>query len=112
MYGINCTLFLASIMMIFSSCNTKNRGEWEVEDVSKDTLFNAETKITDATTLILKINGHSDDSIKVCGIAIPGGDIEKELKVDWYNSKISVPFESYLSKKGSLKIQYYVPATY
>lgn len=96
----------------FVSCNTKNRGEWEVSDVSKDTLLQAETEVSDATTLILKIDGHTDDTIKVHGEKIPGGDIKRELQVDWYNSTVLVQFQAYRAKKGSLKIRYYVPSSY
>lgn len=46
-------------------CHTKNRDEWNVYDVSKDTLLHAETNISDVTTLILKIDGHTDDTIKI-----------------------------------------------
>lgn len=102
------TGFLASV---FISCNTKNRGEWEVSDASRDTMLNAETNVSDATTMILKIEGHTDDSVKVHGMTIAGGNINKELKVDWYNSKVSVQFEAYRAKQGSLKIKFYVPAS-
>ncbi|MCW2264044.1 MULTISPECIES: hypothetical protein [Sphingobacterium] len=96
---------------IFVSCNTQNRGEWEVSDASRDTMLNAETNVSDATTMILKIEGHTDDSVKVHGMTIAGGNINKELKVDWYNSKVSVQFEAYRAKQGSLKIKFYVPAS-
>ncbi|UPZ35553.1 hypothetical protein MUB18_15745 [Sphingobacterium sp. PCS056] len=90
----------AILTAIFVSCNTKNRGEWQLSDMRKDTLFIAET------------DGHTDDSIKVHGISIAGGDIKKELKVDWYNPKVAVRFQAYLAKKGSLKIKYSVPTNY
>lgn len=96
----------------FISCNTKNRGEWEVSAASRDTMLNAETNVSDASTLILEIEGHTDDSVKVHGISIAGGDIKKELKVDWYNPKVAVQFQAYLAKKGSLKIKYFVPTNY
>jgi hypothetical protein len=102
----------AILTAIFVSCNTKNRGEWQLSDMRKDTLFIAETDVSDATTLILEIDGHTDDSIKVHGISIAGGDIKKELKVDWYNPKVAVRFQAYLAKKGSLKIKYFVPTNY
>lgn len=102
----------AILIAIFVSCNTKNRGEWQLSDMRKDTLFIAETDVSDATTLILEIDGHTDDSIKVHGISIAGGDIKKELKVDWYNPKVAVRFQAYLAKKGSLKIKYSVPTNY
>lgn len=108
-FSLMLTGFLAAV---FVSCNTKNRGEWDLSDVSKDTLLNAETDVSDATTLILQIDGHTDDSIKVHGVAIAGGDIKKELKVDWYSSKVSVQFQSYRAKNGSIKIKYYVPSSY
>jgi|GEM_PF-1057968 len=105
-------LVLTTILTaIFVSCNTKNRGEWQLSDMRKDTLFTAETNVSDATTLILQIDGHTDDSVKVHGMTIAGGNINKELKVDWYNSKVSVQFEAYRAKQGSLKIKFYVPAS-
>ncbi|MBB2950088.1 hypothetical protein FHR29_000820 [Sphingobacterium sp. JUb56] len=76
------------------------------------TMLNVESNVSDATTLILEIDGHTDDSIKVHGISIAGGDIKNELKVDWYNPKVAVQFQAYLAKKGSLKIKYYVPTSY
>lgn len=92
----NFALVLTAILTaIFISCNTKNRGEWEVSDASRDTMLNAETKVSDATTLILQIDGHTDDSVKVHGMTIAGGNIKKELKVDWYNPKVAVQFQAY-----------------
>ena len=111
----NYSFILFSIGLLsstFVACDNRNRGVWQVTDVSKDTLLNAETNINDATTIILEIEGHTDDSIKVQGVAVPGGDIKKELKLDWYNSKISVNFEAYRAKKGNIKIQYFVPSSY
>ncbi|MEN5055138.1 hypothetical protein [Sphingobacterium kitahiroshimense] len=112
-----CNKFIFALVLtaiqtaIFVSCNTQNRGEWEVSDASRDTMLNAETNVSDATTMILKIEGHTDDSVKVHGMTIAGGNINKELKVDWYNSKVSVQFEAYRAKQGSLKIKFYVPAS-
>ncbi|MEJ5092090.1 hypothetical protein GEO21_18840 [Sphingobacterium faecium] len=109
----NFALVLTAILTAtFVSCNTKNRGEWQLSDMPKDTLFISETNVSDASTLILEIDGHTDDSIKVHGISIAGGDIKKELKVDWYNPKVALQFQAYLAKKGSLKIKYYVPTNY
>ncbi|GEM64232.1 hypothetical protein SF1_22140 [Sphingobacterium faecium NBRC 15299] len=61
--------------------------------------------------MILKIDGHTDDTIKIHGIAIPGGEILKELGVDWYNSAGLVQFQAYRAKKGNLKIKYHVPSS-
>jgi len=83
-----------------------------VADISRDTIFSAETGVHDASTMILKIQGNSDDSIKVHGFSIPGGNINKELRVDWYTSKISVKYESYRAKKGNIKIEYDVPKVF
>ncbi|WP_139351057.1 hypothetical protein [Sphingobacterium sp. CZ-UAM] len=105
-------MFFFIFSLVFISCNTKNKGEWKVADISRDTIFSAETGVRDATTMILKIQGNSDDSIKVHGFSIPGGNINKELRVDWYNSKISVKYESYRAKKGNIKIQYDVPKVF
>lgn len=58
----------AILTSIFVSCNTKNRGEWQLSDMRNDTLFIAETNVSDASTLILEIDGHTDDSIKLHGI--------------------------------------------
>lgn len=105
-------LFVGFLSTATVSCNNRNRGVWQVPDITKDTLLNAETNIKDVTTMILKINGHTDDTIRVHSIAIPGGDIKKELKVDWYNPKITVKVEAYRAKKGNIEIQYYVPSSY
>lgn len=73
-------LLFIGLLATFVSCNNNNRGVWQVSNVSKDTLLNAETNIHDATTMILTIDGHTDDSIKVHGIAIPGGNIKKRIE--------------------------------
>ncbi|MCS4225787.1 hypothetical protein M2408_001882 [Sphingobacterium sp. BIGb0165] len=73
MFCKNYRFILFSLVFLattFVSCNNRNRGEWRVSDVSKDTFLNAETNISDAITMIFKIQGHIDDSIKVQGVAI------------------------------------------
>lgn len=101
-------LFLISIPLLIS-CDNKNKGEWVVKDVSKDTLLTAETNIQSPSKLILQISGQVDDSIEVRSMRLPGGKIQKEFQVDHYSPKISVQFKSYKAKKGSINIRYYLP---
>lgn len=101
-------LYLIPLFFLIS-CDQKNRGEWLIADVSRDTLLIAETDVKTPTTLLLKISGQVDDSIEVSSIKIPGGKIEEELRYDHYYPKIEVNFKSYKAKKGSLRVKYYLP---
>lgn len=93
------------------SCNSHNKGTWEISDVSKDTTLFAETEVKNSSRLILIITGETDDSIKVHQVKLGGGHLQDTLYLDWYNPLISISFESYQAKKGQLKIAYYLPGS-
>ena len=106
---IKKNLFLLLSCILLTSCNLNNKGEWIISDVSRDTLLTAETRVTSPSTLILKVNGQTDDSIMVHSIVIPGGKIAEEYRVDCYYPKISVQFKAHKAHTGNIKIEYYLP---
>jgi UDP-glucose 6-dehydrogenase len=107
--GHYISMLLCSMLLI--SCDPKNRGEWIIQDVSKDTVLTAITNIKNCNVLILKITGQTDDSIMVRSIPIAGGIINKDLSVDHYDPKISLYFKAHKAKKGNVKISYYLPGS-
>ncbi|MNK09421.1 hypothetical protein D3C87_273800 [compost metagenome] len=105
----NLLLFLSLPIFFLASCDPKNKGQWVITDVSKDTLLIAETKVRHPSTLILEISGQVNDTIEVHGMKLPGGKIQREFRLDHYYPKVSVQFKSYKATKGSLKIKYHLP---
>ncbi len=101
--------FFFVTILVISSCNARNRGEWIITDVSKDTILTAVTKVKKCNRLILEITGETDDSIKINSIEIQGGKILDTITYDWYYPEITVPYEAYKATKGYIKIKYYLP---
>jgi hypothetical protein len=101
--------FTAVISYFFISCSDTNHGEWRIADLSKDTVLTADINAKSINSIKLKIQGYSDDTIRVQGIKIPGGEINEEFNTDWYTPNLAIRFESYRAKKGNLTIQYFGP---
>lgn len=96
-------------IFLIVSCNSKNKGEWIVSDISRDTLLIAETSVHSPNVLFLEISGQTDDSIEVRSLRLPGGIVRQKLRVDHYSPKISVKVRPYKATKGAIKIKYYLP---
>lgn len=99
--------FIALFLIYFYSIG--NRGEWVVQDVSRDTVLTAQTNSLTPSTIILEVSGNADDSIKLEGVSVAGGKIPEEIRMDYYRRKIVIRFDPYKAKKGSVKIKYYLP---
>ncbi|WP_144062789.1 hypothetical protein [Sphingobacterium paucimobilis] len=99
-------------LIMLTSCDRNNIGEWEITDLSQDTLLTASTTAKSVAVILLKVKGYADDSIKVHGIRIPGGPIDIDIRSDWYDQEVKVGFDPYKATKGYLRIQYHVPSAY
>ncbi|WP_257669161.1 hypothetical protein [Parapedobacter tibetensis] len=104
-------ILLSACLLLFSACGASNKGEWQITEISKDTTLKAQTRIKHSNRLILDITGETDDSVRINGVVIPGGIIRDTIILDWYYPSISISYESYRAKKGSLKIGYFLPGS-
>lgn len=99
------------LLVLLSSCSGINRGEWVIEDVSKDTLLEAYAYVVSPRVMHLEISGQTDDSINVWAIGIAGGVIDTNVSDEWYRRQVLVRYKPHKAKKGKLKIKYYIPFT-
>jgi len=97
-------------MFFLASCG--NSGEWNISDLSKDTVLTAQTRRFTPTTLILQVSGYASDSIQIRHVTLAGGKIQEEMRFDQYSNKIGVKLKHYKAKHGKLKIKYHVPGIF
>lgn len=92
------------LLVLLSSCSPQGVGEWRVENIDKDTIFEDSVDGT-VYGIELNIQGEVDDSIRIQHLKF-GGKIDSKIILDAYNKKVSVSYESLKAKKGHLIIKY------
>lgn len=102
-------IFLSLLICFLALCLQQNSGEWNISDLSKDTVLTARTWAISPTKLILQVSGYASDSIQIQHVKVAGGKIEEEMSFDQYSNSISVNLKRYKAKKGKLKIKYRIP---
>lgn len=88
-------------MLILSACQPKSQ-IINIDDVSKDTIFEFNLNYNPHGKINIHAKGEVDDSIRINNINLKGGKIDTIFQQDWYTEQVSLPYYSIGAKNGNL----------
>jgi hypothetical protein len=90
--------------LLFMACRPS--GTIKIENAGKDTVINYSTNATLPNALLLHVQGQVSDTFIMNNIYLPGGKVDTNIRLDWYDKTFHIDYKAYKATSGSLKIKY------
>lgn len=90
--------------LLFAACRPS--GNIKIENAGRDTQIDVSTSATFPTALLLHVQGQTNDTFILNNIYLPGGKVDTNIRLDWYDKTLSIDYKAYKATAGSLTIKY------